>query len=206
MAETLSFTASASKNTNLKSGTSYPARAIGKTAESPYSTASNWYGPSGNAVDSSYVDFTFDLSSIPSNATDIVVGCKVAGKAENATYNYAAGGRYSIWGLCYNGTLKSEKIHATKTSVAVLTIPDSTWTREELDGLQLRHWVGYYGGSTTGITLTITYNVGGGETTTTTLYLKRNDAFVGVQKIYKKVNGSWTEVDTIDTDTNYILG
>lgn len=205
MAEKLTFTANASSYTGINSGSNYIKNAVGKTAENYYTGANNWYSSRTAAVDSRYAQYTFDLSSIPENAENIKVGCSIAGKAENSTYNHSAGGRYSVWRLCCNGTGKSEQIHATATSIKVYTFSNTgTWTRDELNGLQLRHYVGYYGGGTAGITLTIEYTTGGAEQGTG-LFVKQNGAFVEAVKIYKKTNGAWAEIDraTLDTRAKY---
>lgn len=218
---------SGSSYTGLSSGSNGVASAVGKTAENPFGDTLNWYGSNGATVDSQYAQYTFDLSSIPSNATNIKVSCKVAGTAENATYSHQAGGKYSVWGLCANGTAKGSQIYTTSTSVAVIEFTDTgTWTRAELNNLQLRHYVGYYGGSTNGATLTIKYTVPGGDqvyyeyeltvtsdhvitlggSTGTNLRIKANGSYKKVVKIFKKENGTYTEIDAsaLDASANYV--
>jgi len=227
----LSITANNSSYTGLSSGQDSVAKAIGHTAEEHYSMTSNWYSASGAAVDTGYAQYTFDLSSIPSSATNIQVSCKVYGHAESSTHTYSAGGKYSHWQLYCNGSAKGSYVYTTSTSNTEITITDcGTWTREELNNLQLRNCVGYYGGGTAGITLTISWE--GGEynykysitniaanhtiavtfgTSTQQLYLKKSGAWVEFTgQVYKKVSGTWvlqTDISHVfDTGTNYVKG
>lgn len=212
--ETYTGSPSQSSYTGLSSGSNYVSNAIGKTAENPYTGTNNWYGSSSASVDSQYAQYTFDVSSIPSNATNISVSCKVAGKAESSTYSHQSGGRYSVWGLCSNGVSKGSQINATSTSISVLEFTNTgDWTRSELNNLQLRHYVGYYGGSTNGATLTITYSIPGSGSTYTYVFTMGNHDSVlffgssgevfyrktnGVWKkytLYQKVNGQWTKIN-----------
>lgn len=207
-------------------GSSRITQAVGKTAENPSTSTSAWYGSNSAEVDSQYAQYTFDLSSIPSNATNIVVKCKVAGTAENTTYNHSKGGRYSVWGLCSNGVAKGSQIYTTSKSVTVIEFTDTgSWTRSELDNLQLRHYIGYYGGTTNGVTLTISYSVPGGDSkyyeyeltvtsnhiiviggeSRTPYHIKVNGSYATVKKIYKKTNGAYVEIEQLDSGTNYKL-
>lgn len=206
----------ASTYINIQSGSQYVAYAVGKTAENPYSSTNSYYCNSSTAVDAAYGQYTFDLSSIPSNATNIEVACTVAGHAESTTYSHQQGGRYSVWGLCSNGVAKGSQIYTTSTSNTTISFTDTgTWTRDELDNLQLRHYVGYYGGGTVGVTLSITYSLPGSEDVYTynlivsadhiiifgggedqeILYIKDNGSWEKTVKLYKKINGVWIEVN-----------
>ena len=152
--DTVNAMAASYETSGISSGTSYISYAIGHSAENPNSSSGNYYADSDG-----YVDFSFDLSSIPSNATIKSVACKVYGHAENSTQNSE---RYSIVQLYAGSTAKGSSYQFSSTSNTLISIPDcGTWTRAELDTLVLRHSVGYYGGGISGITLTVEWEVAG---------------------------------------------
>ena len=207
--------------------------AIGKTAESPYSTSntSNTYVKDGtnDATTQGWMNYPFDFSSLPVSAEITAVEVKCYGAIEDASQT-ASHADISLW--CGN-TQKGTTQKFTSTSNSTITISDpGTWTRAELQDAWVRFGVGYYGGRILGITwkvtytyggtlayYTYTYDVNGDATIAVTIgsggsqpkaYLKVNGSWVQCSKIYKKVNGSWVE-QTISTSiftsgTNYLKG
>ena len=192
--------------------------AIGKTAESPYSTSntSNTYCKDGtnDATTQGWMNYPFDFSSLPSDAEVTAVEVKVYGAAES-TSETARHADVSLW--CGN-TQKGTTQQFSSTSNTTMTISDpGEWTREDLQDAWVRFGVGYYGGRILGITWKVTYTYGGtlhhytysytvngNATIAVTIgggsgptgpkfYIKDNGAWVQVSKIYKKVNGSWVE-------------
>lgn len=212
----------------IQSGSSYAEYAVGHSAESPSSSGSsqNMYASSGST---GYAAYSFDFSSIPSNATieDIEVRCY--GHRESNTISST----YVSQCILYQGsTAISEEVDFPNTSDSIITIrPTDMPTRSELDNVTLRHYVGYYGGLVRGISFDVTYStgtgldhytytftvsadanivvaIGGGSGETNTAYIKVNGTWKEVT-VYKKVNGSWQQISdpatVIDTIQKYYL-
>lgn len=208
------------------SSTSWLEYAIGHSAESPYSTSntSNTYAkPEGTTA---WINYHFDFSDIPINATINSVGVKVYGARENSTVDTSHVARFQ----CYSGsTAKGTIQNFTSTSNSLVTVTDpGTWTASELHDAQLRFEIGYYGGRMLGITWTVTYTINGytytitnitadhvitvttGSGPTTTIKIKAGGSWVTATKVYKKINGSWVQQSNLtsvfDENTNYIKG
>lgn len=214
---------------SIQSGSSYAQYAVGHSAESPSTsgTSSNMYASSGST---GYAAYSFDFSSIPSNATIESIEVRCYGHRENSSIDSTHVSQCVI----YNGsTAVSDEVDFPSTSNSIITLePNTTITRSQLDNLTVRHYVGYYGGLVLGITFEVTYSTGTGidhytYTFTTTgdaviavtigasgptnvLYAKVNGSWVAASKAYKKVNGSWVEQSDLTTVfqnvTNYVKG
>lgn len=184
---------------NISSGSSYAEYAIGHSAESPSSsgTSSNMYSPSGST---GYAAYTFDFSTIPSNATIEEIAVRCYGHRENSSIDSS---HVSNVALYYGSTMKGEDVDFPSTSNSLVTIENTgTWTRAELDDLTLRHTVGYYGGLVLGITIEVTYSTGSGIDHYTYTYTVNGDSTIAVtigsvtptgDKIFCKINGSWVQ-------------
>ena len=209
--------------------------AIGKTAESPYSTSntSNTYCKDGtnDATTQGWMNYPFDFSSLPADAEVTAVEVKCYGAAESTTET-ARHADVSLW--CGNEQ-KGATQQFSNTSNGTMTINDpGEWTREELQDAWVRFGVGYYGGRILGITWKVTYTSGGtvshytytydvnGDATIAVtigsgggsqlkMYIKINGTWTQFSKVYKKVNGSWVEQSNstwstlFNTNTNYRL-
>lgn len=223
----LTLTASNYDTSSIQSGSSYAGYCIGHTAESPSSsgTSSNMY-----ASDTGYAEYSFDFSDIPSGATIEEIEVRCYGHRENATIDSTHISRCTL----YQGlTAISDSVDFPSTSNSIITItPTSLPTRSQLDSVTLQHEVGYYGGLVLGISFDVTYStgsgidhytytytvsgnstiavvIGGGAVETNKLFVKLNGTWSEVDKAYKKVNGSWTEIsiDTaFETGVKYIHG
>ena len=136
--------------------------AIGKTAESPYSTSntSNTYCKDGtnDATTQGWMNYPFDFSGLPNDAEVTAVEVKCYGAAESTTET-ARHADISLWcGSTQKGTTQS----FTSTSNSTITINDpGEWDREELQDAWVRFGVGYYGGRILGITWKVNYTYGG---------------------------------------------
>lgn len=206
--QTVSFVPTDVEVYDIQSGSSYAEYAIGNSAEDPSSSgsSSNMY-----ASETGYADYTFNFSSIPSNATIEEFSVKCYGHRESSTINSS---HISSVAIVVNGTSVSDDVDFPSTSNTTITVePTRSITRSDLNNLAIRHTVGYYGGLVLGITITITYSTGTGTidhyTYTYTvsgdasivvtigsrevLYTKINGSWVIVDKVYKKVNGAWVE-------------
>ncbi len=81
----------------------------------------------------SYVYLTFDLSSIPSNATIGAVNCNI--KYSVSSTSYVASSSIQL----YNGTTAMGSATTTRsTTSSTLSLTCGTWTRSQLDNLFLR--------------------------------------------------------------------
>lgn len=183
----------------IQSGSSYAEYAVGHSAESPSSSgaSSNMYSSSGST---GYASYSFDFSSIPSNATieDIEVRCY--GHRESGTIDSS---HVSKCCLYRGNTAIGEEVDFPSTSNSTITLtPTDMPTRSELDNVVVRHTVGYYGGLVLGISFVVTYSTGSGVDHYTYTYTVSGDATIAVviggssaqPKLYVKLNGSWTEV------------
>lgn len=209
----------------IQSGSSYAEYAVGHSAESPSSsgTSSNMYASSSST---GYAAYSFDFSSIPSNATIENIEVKCYGHRESSTISST----YVSQCVLYNGnTAISEEVDFPSTSNSTITLtPTTIPTRAQLDDIVVRHYVGYYGGLVLGISFVVIYSTGSGvdhytytftvtgdatiavtigSTAKDTVYLKVNGSWVEVETFYVKVNGVWTESnakDIMSTTANYV--
>ena len=159
---------------------------IGVSAEDGTST-SNVYS-SGSSVTGT-VDYTFDLSSIPSNATITSVSLQVMAHEENAS-------RSTCTIRCYAGsTAKGSLTTVNGTSNTTYTVDCGSWTRAELDTFVMRLSLGYYGGLIAGATLTVEYEAS--AQWSVELSGNASEWSVKGDNIYKKQNGTWSLVSDV---------
>lgn len=167
--------------------TSHAGDCIGVSAEEGTST-SNMYS-SGSGTNGT-VDYTFDLSSIPSNATIDSVSCQVKAHEENAS-------RSTFTLQLYAGsTAKGSETTVNGTSNTIYNLTTGSWTRSELDELILHTTYGYYGGLVAGCTLTIEYSVGDASYQVTLTGSSSAWSISGTG-IYKKSGGTWSQVSGV---------
>lgn len=213
------LTASDYETSGIQSGSSYAGYCIGYTAEDPYSSTSNMY-----ASDEGYANYSFDFSSIPSNATIESITVNAYGHRESATIDSTHISQIAI----YNGTTKiSDDVDFPSTSSTLITCEATTIpTRAQLDNVTLRHTVGYYGGLVLGITFTVVYSTGTGLDHYTYTFTTSGDATIAVviggavaqdvmlTKVgstyktvitgYKKISGVWTAQSDVADLYNYL--
>lgn len=181
----------------IQSGASYMEYAVGHSAESPSSsgTSSNAYSSSGST---GHADYSFDFSNIPSNATIESVEVRCYGHRENATIDSTHVSKVAV----YVGNTNKGEVDFPSTSNSIVTL-NPTLTRSELSSAVVRHTVGYYGGLVLGISFEVTYSTGSGVDHYTYTYTVDGDATIVVtiggstRKMYKKINGTWTEVKKV---------
>lgn len=130
-------------------GTRYK-NAIGKGADTS-AVSGNDYA-SGNSSSKAYIYYSFEFEGIPEDATIDSVSCKVKGHLENSSRSTANLRLYA------GSTAKGSASKFTSTSAQTITLTTGTWTRSEIDELQLRFEIGYYGGLVNGATVTIEYS------------------------------------------------
>ena len=185
------FTANNSSYTNLSSSnTSLWANARNKTAENPSTTSSssNSYSSGNNTTGT--ITYTFDFSSIPSNANIISVSCRARGHAESSTKDSTHFCRIQLY---KNGTAVGSYGQFSSTSNATINVANcGTWTRSELNNLTFVVTVGYYGGMIYGISLVIEYEVDAWRYYYTVPVYEAKEIFVKYKPdFYVKVNNQW---------------
>lgn len=160
---------------------------IGVSAEDGTST-SNVYSSGQSAT--GIVDYTFDLSSIPSNAVITSVDLQVKAHEENAS-------RSTCTIRCYSGsTAKGSLTTVSGTSNIIYNVDCGSWTRSELDSFVMRLSLGYYGGLIAGATLTIVYEM---DSASYEVKLTGDSASWSMSgsNIYQKSSGSWSLVSSV---------
>ena len=173
------------------SSTSNASRCIGVSAEDGNSTQ-NMYS-SGQST-TGVVEYSFDLSSIPSGATITSVSCVVKGHEENAS-------RSTFTLQLYSGnTAKGSETVVSGTSNTNYTLDCGSWTRAELDSLVLHTEYGYYGGLVAGATLTIAYEMSDAAYEVTLTGSSSSWSIKG-SGIYQKSNGSWSAVSSVTLES-----
>lgn len=135
-----------------------------------------------------YAYYTFDLSSIPSNATITSVACKVKAHEENASRSTCTLQLYA------GSTAKGSRTTVNGTSNTIYNLTTGDWTRSELNNLQLVMAVGYYGGLIVGATLTINYTAE--RSYSATILGTESGVTISSDNMYQKANNSWSKVST----------
>lgn len=194
------------------STTDYLEYACGHSAESPgTATSTNTYvkgNASGNTTTGTAI-YSFDFSEIPASATITGVEVRAYCARENSTIDSTHVCRAAV----YSGnTLKGVEQDVSGTDYHIHTMSNvGTWTWEELQSATFRFTLGYYGGRIAGITFEVSYEVDGYVYTITnvvadhvlvfsaggsgpSLYVKEGSTWVQVATAYRKVNGSWQQV------------
>ena len=193
--------------------------------ENTFSTASsitNGYAGTGSTTRATlqattsalqYINYKFDVSSIPTGATILSVTCSFKISVSNSYSNTSNVRLYA--GSTAKSSANNSWTATTAASVYTLTGIES-FTRSDLDNIILKisgqasrtgRSIYFYGAD-----LGITYEYHGevyyiyisenihqnrtivfGEKLTSTLYLKSSGQYNQVSKVYKKINGSWVE-------------
>jgi hypothetical protein len=119
---TLTLSPSDVTTSGIQSGSSYAEYAVGHTAESPSSsgTSSNMYASSGST---GYAAYSFDFSSIPSNATIEDIEVKCYGHRENSTIDST---HVSQCVLYQGSSAISDKVDFPSTSNSMITLTPNT--------------------------------------------------------------------------------
>ena len=132
-------------------GTNYQS-AVGKGADAASASGNDYCQSNGSTA---YINYSFDFSDIPVNATIDSVTVQVKGHCESTSQSSEVA-RLQL----YSGsTAKGSESNFTSTSDTVVTMTPGTWTRSELQQAVLRFTIGYYGGRVVGATWTVIYSV-----------------------------------------------
>lgn len=165
--------------------TSHLDACIGVSADDGTGSSNVYSSGSGTT---GYAYYTFDLSSIPSNATITSVACRVKAHEENASRSTCTLQLYA------GSTAKGSRTTVSGTSNTIYTLTTGSWTRSEIDNLQLVMAVGYYGGLIVGATLTIEYETD--KQYTASIVGNASGATIASGNMYLKSSGSWSKVSS----------
>ncbi len=83
---------------------------------------------------STYVSFTFDVSNVPSEATIDSVECTAKVRVSSTSYISTA-----VLQLYNGGTAKGSSTNARTTTATEYNLTPGTWTRSELDNIEVRY-------------------------------------------------------------------
>ena len=166
------------------SDSSNASAAIGKSASAGSSTSNIYSSGSGTT---GVVEYSFDLSGVPSNATISSVTCQVKAHEENAS-------RSEFTLQLYSGsTAKGSETTVNGTRNTIYNLTTGSWSRAELDSLVLHSEYGYYGGLVAGATLTVEYTAELQNRCTLTV---TEDGWTLGGEIYRK-SGGWQQVSSV---------
>lgn len=167
--------------------TSNASQCIGVSADDGTAT-SNMYSSGSNTT--GIVDYSFDLSSIPSSVTISSISCRVMAHEENESRSVFTVQLYS------GNTAKGSSTTVSGTANNIYTLDCGSWTRAELDTLILHTTYGYYGGLVAGCTLSIVYTMAE-KSYEVTLKGSESSWSIGGNDIYLKSDDSWSLVPTV---------
>lgn len=176
--------------------------AYGKSSDNTSSYA-EWGLVTGGSA-KTYTCWSFDVSSIPSNATITNVTCSA--RCSNTNSSPLQGGNTTVSMGVTNGSEYTSKVASDTPAFGkeptVVTVSDSTFTRAELDNFRLRIFAarGFintnrsYHTKFYGATLTIDYTIPSeGTSTTQNIYVgnsKITNIYLGTTKVTKVYIGS----------------
>ena len=205
-------------------GASYFQGLVGKGYDNTQTTSNYYSGGSGTIA-----VFTYDVpfTDIPSNATITNLYMMVNGHAEDTSNS----NEYMCVQLISGSTNLSDELNfkSVGTSNSTQTVTANvTPTISQLENLQVQCRLGYYGGAINGATVYLEYEVSGvwytysttisgdmtisvvigGGGSTQKIYIKVNGTWTQYSKVYKKINGSWVEQSNLssvfDTTAKYV--
>ena len=174
------------------SNASNASAAIGKSASAGSSTSNIYSSSSGTT---GVVEYSFDLSGIPSDATISTVTCQVKAHEENASRSQFTLQLYS------GSTAKGSETTVNGTSNTIYNLTTGSWSRAELDSLVLHTEYGYYGGLVAGATLIVEYTA---ELQNECKLVVTEDGWTLGGSIYKKSGNAWQQVSSAVLDNTII--
>lgn len=204
-------------------GTNYQST-IGKGSDTANRTGNDYFSTSQGGSGSTWIDYYFDFSDIPTGASILSVSLTVKGHCESTSQSREISRVQAYAGTTAKGTQTNL---TDSTTDKVYTVPVGTWTASELHEAKLRHEIGVYGGLVSGATWTVTYEIEGYVYTisnvvadhtivvtsggvTQTIFYKNNGVWVAASAAYKKVNGTWVLQNDLSnvfsSGTNYVKG
>ena len=160
-----------------------------------------------------YISYTFNVSSIPAEATIDSITCSAKARVSSTNYISTA-----VLQLYNDSTAKGSSVSARTTTATTYTVTPGTWTRSELNNIQIRY-TGTRGTSNTtraaylyfyGADLTINYSVSGTAYTVTatstvsgvTPSPATQDIMSGGEAVVRIDGESLTGLEITDNDTD----
>lgn len=204
-------------------GTNYQST-IGKGSNTSNRTGNDYFSTSQGGSGSTWIDYFFDFSTIPSDATIDSVSVTVKGHCESTSESREISRVQAYSGTTAKGSYTDM---TDSTTDKVYTMSVGTWTATELHSAKLRHTIGVYGGLVSGATWAVEYTVSGYQYTisnvstdhtivvtesggTEAIYYKDGGSWVQASAVYKKINGAWVQQSDLtavfDSSKNYVRG
>lgn len=176
-----SFTSSGMNSTSNASKCIGVSAADGNATGNVYSSGSSTTG---------VIEYSFDLSGIPSGVSIQSVSCQVMAHEENSS-------RSTFTLQLYAGsTAKGSKTTVSGTSNTIYTLTCGSWSRSDIDSLVLHTEYGYYGGLVAGATLNVVYTASTAMADVTLTVTESGWSIAG-DGIYAKSSGSWSSVSSV---------
>ena len=153
---------------------------------------------------------TFDFSSIPANATITSVVAKTKGRCSGNSNRLSF---RQVRGYI-GDTAKGYSINLTASDQTItLDLGSGGFTRESLQDFMIRWYAKRSSNSSQanyslyfyiyGADVTVTYEYDDGASSSS-YYIKKNNLWVPVTKVYEKINGNWVEQNDFVFDNNKI--
>lgn len=181
----------ASYESSGMNSTSNASKCIGVGADDGSATGNMYSSGSGTT---GVVEYSFDLSGVPSGASIQGVACRVMAHEENAS-------RSSFTLQLYAGsTAKGSETTVSGTSNTIYTLSTGSWTRSEIDSLVLHTEYGYYGGLVAGATVSVTYSLDN-PAADVTMTITESGWSIRGSNIYQKSGGSWASAASVAFDS-----
>lgn len=181
--------------------------AFGRSQDS--ATYAQWYMLDGGAV-TTQVQYGFDISTIPVNATIQRITVYAKCQAEDERLFYAGNTVISI--KDGTQTVVQTDNRAFGKTAKIVSLSDTSFTREQLNNIRISinasrgylgtntsFWVRFYGAD-----LVVEYEV----PAKSALYVRQNGQYIAASQVFKKTNGVWVKQEDLtnvfDKDTGYI--
>ena len=153
---------------------------------------------------------TFDFSSIPENATITSVVARTRGRCSGNSNRLSF---RQVRGYIGDNTKGYSSNLAASDQTITLDLGNGGFTRESLQNFTIRWYARRSSNSSYanyslyfyiyGADVTVTYEYDDGASSSS-YYIKKNNLWVPVTKVYEKINGSWVEQNDFVFDNNKI--
>lgn len=153
---------------------------------------------------------TFDFSSIPENATITSVVARTRGRCSGNSNRLSF---RQVRGYIGDNTKGYSSNLAASDQTITLDLGNGGFTRESLQNFTIR-WYARRSSNSSYATYSLYFYIYGADVTVTyeyddgasssSYYIKKNNLWVPVTKVYEKINGSWVEQNDFVFDNNKI--
>lgn len=159
----------------------------------PAEESSYYFSAADSASATAYMEWGFDLSSIPDDAEIDSVSCLAGGHCSTSYHSSYVAQLYS------GNTAKGNEGSLLESRHSTVTFDGGSWTRDELQDCRVR-FTGTRKRSgknkncfVAGARITVTYTYQGEK-----FVLKLGGTWHDAARVFKKVNGIWVEQESLD--------